>query len=773
MRYPPISKFLLLPLLLFSANHAAASVDSAAASVDSATITVVASGETHGMLKPCDCPNNPGGGLAERAAALNSLRDSAALLLLDAGGFAGGGIYDDYTGGCAADSAKTVVTIRAMAAMRYDAAVVGDDDLQYGGRWLARVAQALGLPLVSANCTINGTRLFPAYRVIVKNGVRFAVTGLTTQERLFPGDDSCVILPPIASLRKIWREMAKVADRRIILSHLGEEATLAVADSFPDADIIVNGHRKTSRDAAARHGRTLIMQFGYEGKKLSCATVQWLKAGRPGTLLKSNWLDIGPESGVDKTVRALMADSGSAPKRDVYDLYIMGECPYGCAALREFVDFVKNFPEIQWNLWFIGIAGNDSLSSLHGTDEALDEMTWLAVQALYPDRWLAFLSGRSMPQATSGAVIASLGLDAAAIGRWAKEKGRAALADHYRRSTRLGVSASPTLYIDNVLFAKTILAARLAKDQCANLGEKSSRCDSLPGCFEDADCREKGAVGRCSPQGRCEFRQDVPFTFTALVADSALGHPESSVIATTEELFPNATIRTLGLHSAEGGRMMKTYAPSSLPFYLFSHGADAAINFSRIESGLEKNGDGFSFRDGITPKNYFINRVEMPGSIVFFIDPLFPDAVAAMKRALDESLLSGHVRFLPVFYDDPAVAASAIDEKVRREESLRWLVMDSLHRGHVARYLRRYAENPGSSYWFLNLAGTGIAADSLYKEGRRHAEMLTAQFDLLNRLGIKDPMAVLIDNRRFTTIKNDAEFAAVLNELSRETVHRP
>jgi len=87
-------------------------------------------------------------------------------------------------------------------------------------------------------------------------------------------------------------------------------------------------------------------------------------------------------------------------------------------------------------------------------------------------------------------------------------------------------------------------------------------------------------------------------------------HPESSIIATTEDLFPNATIRTIGLHSAEGRRMVKAYAPSSLPFYLFGPGAGAAINFSRIESGLKKNADGFSFKDGITPNNYFLDRVE-------------------------------------------------------------------------------------------------------------------------------------------------------------------
>ena len=59
------------------------------------------------------------------------------MLLLDAGGFAGGGIYDNATGGRSADSQRTLSTVRAMGMMKYDATAIGDDDLQYGGTWLA------------------------------------------------------------------------------------------------------------------------------------------------------------------------------------------------------------------------------------------------------------------------------------------------------------------------------------------------------------------------------------------------------------------------------------------------------------------------------------------------------------------------------------------------------------------------------------------------------------------------------------------------------------
>ena len=65
------------------------------------------------MIEPCDCPQDPGGGLAKRSTLVKSIRKGDNLLLLDAGGFSGGGIYDSYTEGRSADSLRTIVTLRA------------------------------------------------------------------------------------------------------------------------------------------------------------------------------------------------------------------------------------------------------------------------------------------------------------------------------------------------------------------------------------------------------------------------------------------------------------------------------------------------------------------------------------------------------------------------------------------------------------------------------------------------------------------------------------
>jgi len=229
--------------------------------IDSTGITIIVSGETHAMLTPCDCPLEPGGGLAERATVLNKYGDTASRLLLDAGGFGGGGIYDNYTGGRVVDSLRTLATVRAMSAMKYDAAAIGDDDLIYGATWLAGNAKKAGLPLVSANCFMPEKKTpAPAYVIVVKNGIRFGITSVVTQERLFTPGSGDSVTGPLGSLKEIWRTMVTGSDYQIIISHLGEEMAPLLIDSFPGCDILVNGHRKTSSAPVSHIGKTLVMQ---------------------------------------------------------------------------------------------------------------------------------------------------------------------------------------------------------------------------------------------------------------------------------------------------------------------------------------------------------------------------------------------------------------------------------------------------------------------------------------------------------------------------------
>jgi hypothetical protein len=731
-------------------------------------VTVIASGETHAMLDPCDCPQEPGGGLAERATILKAQQSAGQALLLDAGGFAGGGMYDTYTAGRAMDSLRTIAAINAMGGMRYDAAVVGDDDLQYGAAWLAQRADAAGLPLVSANCLAPGNKRFvPAWRIVVKNNIRFGIAGLTTQERLSAGDGSVIVEPPLMALKKIWKELQSASDYQIILSHLGEEAITALVDSFPDVDLIVNGHRKSGQYPATMIGRTVVMQFGYQGKKLARADLRFSAGGRePLALEKGEWIPVAPGTSPDSSVAKRLFLSSTIEARSVYDLYIMSQCTYGRAALKEFIDFNRRATGEEWNLWFIGDVRGDTLHSLHGSEEADDEMVWLAVRSLYPKQWPDFLAAMSSEDSAAFMAIRSLKLDSVSIKKWVSRKGRPALAEHYRRSMRLGITASPTLLINNAAFDKTITAGRLSKRYCAGLAKRLVWCDTLPECFDDGDCRKKGFIGACSQKGACSYAPDQAFVFNVLVADSTMYHPEQAIIATTEELFPNVTAVTVAYGSAKGGDMMKRYAPAALPFYIFGNEVFRAHNFSRIESGLRRVRDGYTFKNGVTPCNYFPLRKLLPRRIEAFIDPVFPEAMAVAVALLADSSLGARTRMAPVFYSDPAAAAPSLDEKIRREESLRWLVLDSLYKKTFAVYIAHYAKNPGSSSgWFESLGAAGIDQKEFTCKQHSAAGALASHWRFITSLSLKDPVSLLIDNRELITLHNQGELSAVLDHL--------
>ena len=736
-----------LPVLLF-------------ASTNDITITIVAGAETHAMINACDCPGDPGGGLAKRAHILKTMEPQDQTMLLDAGGFSGGGIYDSYTEGRASDSIRTILTLKAMGLMGYDAVGIGDDDLQYGGKWLLEQAHLTGNRLVSANCFLkNGKSLAPQYVLIKKAGYTFAVTALTSPEKLFPIDTAIVIHDPIASLKRVWKEMVGKSDFQIILSHLGQELSAALPEIFPECDLVVNGHRKMDTDAVFLSGTVPVMQFGFQGKSLSYARMK-VKGSRLN-LLKSGWLHIG-ESVPDDSVVVNALSTPGVVSNPVYDLYIMSQCPYGLEALSEYMEFVKAFPDAEWNIWFIGtVHANASLSSLHGEEEISDEMVWLAIKELYPDTWRTFLEQRSRTFIPTDALIKQMGIDKGKMAAWIKKKGTAELTSHYNRSMRLNIKASPTLLVNNIPFEKQISKSRMAKIQCTSRPNSSKLCDSVPGCFEDTDCRQKGKIGRCL-SGECEFRDAVPFSFIAVVADSTLQHPEKMILATTQELFPGAMIETVRAGTKKGAELIEKFMPNALPLYLFDKDVRQAHNFTSIESGIIEKHGMLVFKDGITRINYFHKRDFREGSKVLFIDPFFQKTPEVIAQILADSTLKEHVSFQPVFYNEPSTTRWGTEERFRQEEALRWLVLSGRYPEKFREYLKAYVQKPGSSYWDACCREAKIHTDSLSMLVKADTSALTEHWNKLQELSIREPIVMLLNNRELAIIDHDRELKQIL-----------
>ncbi len=738
-------------------------------------VTVVASGETHATLDACDCPTSPGGGFAKRASLISALRDSDDIVLVDAGGFSGGGLYDSYTRGRAGDSLRTLAALRAMGYMKYDAVCIGDDDLQFGTRWLASQAAAARVPLVSANCFLPDGRSLAAPYVIVRRGAySLGITGVTTQERLVSRDDSVIVQQPVSAIRKIWKELRGKSDFQIILAHLGEELSRELLDTFPECGLVVNGHRKSSTEEFITPQGQVMLQFGFQGKALSFAEIGRDSKGLGIT--RNGWLDVGPEIPDDPVVENLITlpsqGEGSRTKT-VFDLYIMSQCQFGCAALRDLVSIVTMFPAVEWHVWFIGTVSIDgSMSSLHGADELDDELLWLSVQAVYPGAWLEFLKARSFSESVkTEAVIRSLGLDLPRIKAWAARKGRAELALHYTRSMRMGINASPTLLINNASFSGEISKPRLAKLLCRSKEGASRYCDSIPECFSDQDCKKPGKTGACvSRKGTkavCEYADAVRFTLTALVADSALSHPETSVLAGIADEFPGVVVDTVRVGSAKGKAFLADYDPSFLPFFIFDRAVIKTANYPSIEPALVPARDKFAFKKGMVKPSYFYKRTLEAPLFTLYADPVFPGTRDAIRIVLAAAKNNARIRVLPLDFGASDSVGAQAEESLRSEEALRWLVMLRKYPALFHRYLELFAERTTMSYWFTDCKKLGINVDQFVQLVEKSSSLLAEHRKDVEELGMKEPIEALVNNREVLAVKNQKELGEMLSKAAK------
>ncbi|MBD3390741.1 MAG: hypothetical protein GF418_01790 [Chitinivibrionales bacterium] len=719
-------------------------------------MTVLVTGETHGMVRACDCAGGPPGGLANRASVVAGIRGKRPVLLLDGGGFSGGGVYDSYTEGRHNDSVRTLAALEAMGLIGYDAVTLGDDDLQYGAGWLAAKAAEFGVPLVCANLVTgrDSTLVAAPYVVAQKGTVTFAITGVVTDDRLFAVDTLVAVREPVAAVRDIYGEMRKRADVRVAISHLGEEQTKKLASAFPDCAILVNAHRKESTRAVLERDGQLIMQFGFQGKKMSFADLVFtngvLSAGKHG------WLSVGGDTPVPIIAQAVSARLAALEEpAHLLDLYLMTECPHGMRAVRDLLPVSESFTTASLDVWFIG--------SLEDTAQSREERIWLAVEALYPELYNDFAAVRAGGTGLFETVRA-LALDSSMLVSWAGEHGNEMLAMHYSRSGRLGVTACPTLFINNQPAGIPPEGMRVARELCARAEGKPRMCDSLPECFEDRDCSTPGKIGVCARDGgggTCVFREPVTFEFIALMPDSMLFFEQDRTIETTRELFPGARIRIVRMSSREGRRILQKLKPEALPLYLFDSKVKKAARFEVAKPGLVRQGRWYVFKEGVLRKRYF-HRRKMKEGLAVFIDPLFADVKEVLRLALEAH--GPRAAIYPALFADPASENLTNTEKTRQAEALRWLVLREQSGNGYRHYLEGYMRNDSSGERPYAPEANAPSADTGISSTTADSALVMQHWQLLQELEIQGPVEILIDNRELVPADSYGELRSLLEK---------
>lgn len=235
-------------------------------------VTILFTGETHGMIYPCSCPMEPDGGVSRRAALIKQIRaENPNTLLVDSGNFFAGGSTDDYSQNVELDRERARLNLKAMGLMRYDAAGLGPDEFNFGSEFLKE--NISGAPFALLSCNIQqqdkGAGQIPVKPYVIRElaGVKFGIIGLTSAlaKNKIPGMD---FIDYKAAAEKAIAQLKKSGvDVIILLANIPKRGALDSIKEVKGIDIVFLG---TFPDKSPLPDNLpfMVLEPAWQGRKL-------------------------------------------------------------------------------------------------------------------------------------------------------------------------------------------------------------------------------------------------------------------------------------------------------------------------------------------------------------------------------------------------------------------------------------------------------------------------------------------------------------------------
>jgi len=232
-------------------------------------LALVITGQQIGYIEPCGCAglDRMKGGMARRHTLFKTLRTQGwPIVGLDVGGIARGfGRQAEL---------KFHTMVEGMRKMGYDAITFGATDLQLPAGELVSVAAAVegqATPFLSANVGLFGfdAKMTAAYRTIEAGGRKLGITGILGKEyQKQIHNQEIELADPEAALPKIIPELKKRADYLILLAHASKSEAVALAERFPEFNLVViaGGAAEPPKDfEMVKTTKTLLVEVGEKG----------------------------------------------------------------------------------------------------------------------------------------------------------------------------------------------------------------------------------------------------------------------------------------------------------------------------------------------------------------------------------------------------------------------------------------------------------------------------------------------------------------------------
>lgn len=243
------------------------------AAAEARRLCILYNSAVHAELHDCGCKSKPLGGLARRAALIETVRaEGNPVLLLD-----GGNLLDSPR---VESLDKSHLMAQVTADLGYEVVGIGPWDIAHGVDALREIAAQSGLGFVSANLYVDDVLLTDAYHIIEIDGLRVGITSVMDPGLLVtPWNDAAPELSaadPVTSVREILPTLRERSDLVVLYANFDRGGTQSFLQRLgSDAvDVAVEGYATVHYPALRRVGDTILVAANARGKYLGQLDLQ-------------------------------------------------------------------------------------------------------------------------------------------------------------------------------------------------------------------------------------------------------------------------------------------------------------------------------------------------------------------------------------------------------------------------------------------------------------------------------------------------------------------
>jgi len=262
-------------------------------------------GEHKGSLETCGCPKNPRGSLARQAAytsAAVAANPDTPWISVHGGYWLENAIADD--GSLRADvPVMNQWMIQGLDAVPFDAVNVTFEDLP----GLQELDQAPPWAVSAHLIAEPGTPAVAASRVVVKDGLRIGITGITAQDITFVPTPGYSFADPQERAVSVLQELASQVDLLVLLAYRAPDAARAIAQAVPELDVIIHSGMHRELHDPARVGGAIWLRSHYQTMRLG--ELRLTTADGDVTAFLDRKIDLDPMVPDDPALAAISRES--------------------------------------------------------------------------------------------------------------------------------------------------------------------------------------------------------------------------------------------------------------------------------------------------------------------------------------------------------------------------------------------------------------------------------------------------------------------------------